>query len=142
MRICNKNEENDAKGGAVMPLFALKSIVVDRELEDPASDYKSSKRLEQFRFSKEAVYFPGFPGNQYLPYDSLSRVLSKNTAISVCGTCGKQLPMVRVRMYYDGGESYKDFLFEKQEKADKLLDAVRARCPELPVERDTTPFGG
>ena len=125
-----------------MPLFALKSIVIDCELEDAAADYKTSKRAEQFRFSQEAVYFPGFPGTQYLPYVSLSRVLSKNTAISVCGTCGKQLPMVRVRMYYDGGASYKDFLFEKQKNADKILDAVRSRCPELPVDRDTTPFGG
>ncbi|MBE6963928.1 MAG: hypothetical protein E7443_04940 [Ruminococcaceae bacterium] len=124
-----------------MPLFALKSLAQSAALEDAAGDYKRSTRAEQFRFSGEAVYFPAFPGTQYLPYAALSRVISRNTAISVKGTCGKQLPMVRVRMYYDGGEFYKDFLFEKQRAADKLLDAVRLYDSAIPVERDTTPFG-
>ena len=124
-----------------MPLFALKSLTA-YTIEDVNADHKTSKRAEQFRVSANAVYFPAFPGDQYLPFASVSNVLSKNTAISVVGTCGKQLPMVRVRVYYDGGESYKDFLFEKQKAADKLLDAIRAFNPELPIVRDLTPFGG
>ena len=124
-----------------MPLFTIKSLAQSSALEDVNTDYKTSRRAEQFRFSKEAVYFPAFPVTQYLPYAALTRVVSKNTAISVKGTCGKQLPMVRLRVYYDGGEFYKDFLFEKQKSADKIMDAVRAYSPEIPVERDITPFG-
>ena len=67
-------------------------------------------------------------------------MLSKNTAISVTGTCGKQLPMVRLRLYYDG-EFYKDLLFEKQKNVDNVLEAIAAARPDLPVVRDTTPFG-
>ena len=124
-----------------MPLFALKSLAQSAVLENAEGDYKKSRRAEQFRFSEEAIYFPAFPGTQYLPYAALSHVVSKNTAISVKGTCGKQLPMVRLRLYYDGGEFYRDFLFEKQKGADKVIDAVRAYSAEIPVERDTTPFG-
>ena len=123
-----------------MALFALKSLSQTRALEDASTDRKISRRVEQFRVSDTAVYFPAFPGDQYLPYEALSHVLSKNTAISVTGTCGKQLPMVRVRLYYDG-EFYKDLLFEKQKNADKLLEAISAFQPEMPIVRDVTPFG-
>ena len=123
-----------------MPLFKLKSLARDCAMENPEEDYRTSRRAEQFRFSAEAIYFPAFPGTQYLPYAALSHVLSKNTAISVTGTCGKQLPMVRLRLHYDG-EFYKDFLFEKQKSVDRVLEAIRARRPELTVDRDIPPFG-
>ena len=123
-----------------MALFTLKSLSQTCALEDPAADRKMSDRVEQFRFSDAAVYFPAFPGDQYLPYEALSHVLSKNTAISVTGTCGKQLPMVRLRLYYDG-EFYKDLLFEKQKNVDRVLDAILAARPDIPLVRDTTPFG-
>ena len=124
-----------------MPIFALKSLARSCSLDDVNADYKTSKRAEQFRFSQNAIYFPAFPGTQYVPYAAVTNVLSKNTAISVKGTCGKQLPMVRLRLYYDGGEFYKDFMFEYQKGVDKVLDAIRAIDPDLPIVRDTTPFG-
>jgi len=123
-----------------MALFALKSLSQTCSLEDASADRKTSRRVEQFRFSDTAIYFPAFPGDQYLPYEALSHVLSKNTAISVTGTCGKQLPMVRLRLYYDG-EFYKDLLFEKQKNVDKVLEAITAFRPDMPIVRDTTPFG-
>ena len=123
-----------------MPLFKLKSLDPDCVLENPEADYRMSRRAEQFRFGAEAIYFPAFPGTQYLPYAALSRVRSKNTAISVTGTCGKQLPMVLLRLHY-GEEFYKDFMFEKQKSVDQVLEAICACCPETPVERDVTPFG-
>ena len=123
-----------------MALFALKSLSQTSSLKNASADRRSSRRVEQFRFSNAAVYFPAFPGDQYLPYEALSHVLSKNTAISVTGTCGKQLPMVRLRLHYDG-EFYKDLLFEKQKNVDKVLDAIVTARPELTIVRDTTPFG-
>ena len=48
--------------------------------------------------------------------------------------------MVRVRLFYEG-EFYQEFLFEKQKQADVLLDAVAAARPDVPVVRDTKPFG-
>lgn len=123
-----------------MALFALKSLSKTCAVEDPNAGYKASRRVEQFRLGEEAVYFPAFPGNQYLPFAALTHVKTRNTSISVTGTCGKQLPMVRLRLYYDG-EFYKDLLFEKQKNVDKVLDAIAVARPEIPVVRDTTPFG-
>ena len=123
-----------------MPLFALKSLSKSCALEDPAAGYKLAHRVEQFRLGEDAIYFPAFPGNQYLPFSALTHVICRNTAISVKGTCGKQLPMVRVRLTYDG-EFYKDFLFEKQKSATHVLDLIRANRPEVPVDLDLRPFG-
>lgn len=122
-----------------MALFALKSLSKTCALEDAAAGYKASRRVEQFRLGDEAVYFPAFPGNQYLPFAALTQVKTRNTAISVTGTCGKQLPMVCVRLSYDG-EFYKDFLFEKKKNADLVVEAIAAKRPELPMDLETEPF--
>ena len=124
-----------------MPLFELKSLSQECSLGAADECYRASRRVEQFRLGEDAIFFGAFPGNRYLPFAALDHVRTKNTAISVIGTCGKQLPMVCLRMHYDG-EFYKDFLFEKQKSADKVLEAVAAARPELTIDRDTTPFGG
>lgn len=123
-----------------MALIPLKSLSQNVGMDSVAADHKAARRVEQFRVGSRAVYFPAFPGDRYLPYEAVERVRSKNTAISVIGTCGKQIPMVLVRLHYDG-EFYKDFLFEKQKSADVLMNAVLAARPDVPLERDTTPFG-
>lgn len=116
-----------------MGLFKIKSLAQSAALEDAEADRRTSQRVEQFRFSDKAIYFPAFPGDQYLAYEALSGVKVRNTALSVTGTCGKQLPMVCVRLFYDG-EFYKDLLFEKWAKADLVLEKIRACCPELPMD--------
>lgn len=120
-----------------MPIFELKSITA-LTLENAKEDYRASKRVEQFRAGGEAIYFPAFPGTQYLPYKSLTAVKSKNTAITVAGTCGKQLPMVCLRLYYDG--IHKDFMFEKSKNVDTVLAAIAACCPGLEIDKDESPL--
>ena len=122
-----------------MPLIKLKSQSERVELENLSEDYRSAKRTEQYRFSQKAIYFPAFPGNRYLPYDALTKALTRNMSLSVTGTCGKQLPMVRLRAYYDG-EFYHDFMFEKPANANAVMDAIAARRPDLPMERETRPL--
>ena len=119
-----------------MALFKMKSLAQDHMLEDAEADYRSSVRAEQFRVSDKAVYFPAFPGTQYISFEAMSQIRVRNTALSVTGTCGKQLPMVCLRAFYDG-EFYQDFMFETQKEADEVLDRIRSRRPELPVDRDT-----
>ena len=116
-----------------MPLFAMKSLAQSASLEDVSGDYKTARRVEQFRISNEAIYFPAFPGNQYLPFEALHHVKVRDTALSVTGTCGKQIPMTCLRLSYDG-EFYKDFLFEKRARAEEVLERIRIRRPELEMD--------
>ena len=116
-----------------MALFAMKSLAQSASLENVSEDYKTASRVEQFRVSDEAIYFPAFPGNQYLPFEALHYVKMRDTALSVKGTCGKQLPMTCLRLSYDG-EFYKDFLFEKRAVVEQVLDRIRSARPDLPMD--------
>ena len=116
-----------------MALFKLKSLSRNHLLEDVELDHRASKRAEQYRISDKALYFPAFPGTQYLAFGAMSEVKVRNTSLCVTGTCGKQLPVTCLRAFYDG-EFYKDFLFEKRAVADKVLERIRACCPKLPMD--------
>ena len=119
-----------------MAIFSLKSLAKSHPLEDPAGDYKTARRAERYRLSANALYFPAFPGTQYLAFSSLTRALTRNTSLPLTGCCGKALPVTRLRLYYDGGEFYRDFTFEKLANANQVLDAIAAARPELPLERE------
>lgn len=121
-----------------MPLFMPKPLSKSHPLEDPAADYKTARRAEQYRVSSQAVYFPAFPGTQYLSFQSLTKALTRNTSLPLTGCCGKALPMTRLRLYYDG-EFYQDLLFEKRPNANQVLDDIAAARPDLPVEREERP---
>lgn len=116
-----------------MPLFAMKSLAQSASLENASENYKTAKKTEQFRVSHEAIYFAAFPGTQYLPFAALHHVKVRDTALSVTGTCGKQLPMTCLRLSYDG-EFYKDFLFEKRARVDEILGLIRERRPDLEMD--------
>ena len=120
-----------------MALFGMKSLAQNHVLEDAEADYRTSVRVEQFRVSDKAIYFPAFPGNQYIPFEAMSQIKVRNTAISVTGTCGKQLPMVCLRTFYDG-EFYQDFMFDKLEDANTALDILHTARPDIPLEREST----
>ena len=55
-----------------MALFGMKSLAQNHVLEDAEADYRTSVRVEQFRVSDKAIYFPAFPGNQYIPFEAMS----------------------------------------------------------------------
>ena len=121
-----------------MPIFMPKPLARSHPLEDPAGDYKASRRAEQFRVSGQAVYFPAFPGTRYLSFRALTKALTRNTSLPLTGCCGKALPMTRLRLYYDG-EFYQDFMFEKLSVANGVLDSIAAARPDLPIEREERP---
>lgn len=117
-----------------MPLFAMKSVSRRHTLENVGEDRRAADRVEQYRVGKEALYIAGFPSDQYLPFAALDRLQAKDTAISPGGCCGSQLPMVCLRLYYDG-ESSQNFLFEKWASVDKVVERIQARRPDLTVEK-------
>ena len=119
-----------------MPLFQVKSQSQTCTLPDAAGDYAAAQRLAQYRLGRDAVYFPAFPATRYIPFAAVSKVMARHTSMPLTGCCGKALPMICVRLFYDG-EFYQDFMFETQKEADAVLDRIRSRRPELPVDRDT-----
>jgi hypothetical protein len=120
-----------------MALFPIKSLSQRCTLDSPDTDYRAAKKVEQYRVSDEALYLAAFPGSQYIPFDALDQVWSKNTALSLTGCCGKQLPMVCLRLGYDG-DIFQNILFEKQSSVDQVLDRIRTRRPDVPIDRNTT----
>lgn len=119
-----------------MPLFQMKPLSKQHTLPDAAGDYRASQKVEQYRVGDKALYISAFPGSQYLAFAALEQVLAKNTTISPGGCCGTQIPMVCLRLTYDGG-FYQNVMIEKWANAEKILERIRACRPDLVIERDT-----
>ncbi len=113
--------------------MAMKSLCPEAALPDPAADRKESRRVEQYRVSGAAIYFKTFPGEKYLPFCAVERAWGQKSSVRLTGCCGKDLPVVVLRVKYSGG-FYKNFTFEKQESADRVLAALREARPEVPQE--------
>lgn len=122
-----------------MGLFELKSLSAHHALETAAEDYRSAQKVAQYRVGREAVYVPAFPGNRYVPFSAVTRAFSKNSSLPIKGTCGKAIPVVKVRVFYDG-EFYQELLVEKRQDADLILDRIAAARPDVPIERETRKF--
>lgn len=122
-----------------MPLFELKSLCGDCSLEDASADYRAAKRVGQYKMSGQAIYVAAFPGTKYLPFAGLTKAQTRNTSLNVTGCCGKSLPMICLRAFYDG-EFYQDFLFEKQAEVERALDTIRTARPDLPLDLETRPL--
>ena len=119
-----------------MPLFQLKSLSQTCTLPNAAGDHSASQRLAQYRLGREAVYFPAFPGSRYVPFAAVSKVMARYTSMPLTGCCGKALPMICVRLFYDG-EFYQDFMFDKLEDANTALDILHTARPDIPLERES-----
>ena len=112
----------------------LRSMSLTCRLEDAAADLKGSDRAAQYRVTDRAIYVPAFPGKRYIPFDAVSHAWVKETSLPLTGCCGKQLPMFRLRLRYDGGEVYQDFLFEKEALARSILSRVLTQNPAISQE--------
>ncbi len=113
--------------------MAMKSLCPEFVLPDPAADRKVSGRVEQYRVSGTAIYFKTFPGEKYLPFSAVERAWAQKSSMPLTGCCGKDLPVVILRVKYSGG-FYRNFTFEKRESAERVLAALREARPEVPQE--------
>lgn len=132
LRLDVHERREEGKEVPAMPLFQIRSLSPAAALADAAADYRTARRVEQYRLSARAIYFPAFPGTRYVPFAAVTRAVAKSSSMPVKGCCGKELPVVRVRLFYDG-EFYQDFLLEKAASASRVLSAVRALRPEAEI---------
>ena len=119
-----------------MALFELKSVSDIHRIENAAADHRAAAKVAQYRVSSQAVYFPAFPGDRYIPFAAVTRAISRNSGLPVKGTCGKAIPVVRVKIFFDG-EFYQEFVVERAAQANQILDALAAARPDIPIDRET-----
>ena len=113
--------------------MALRSVCPGHELSDPREDYRTSIRIEQYRFSNQAVYIAAFPGAKYIPFSAVRQAWIQDSLLPVTGTCGKALPVTIMRVRYSG-KYYQTFTFEKRINAQKALDMIRSGAPNAVFE--------
>ncbi|MBQ2738809.1 MAG: hypothetical protein IJE22_05005 [Oscillibacter sp.] len=118
-----------------MALFELKSVSEHHRIENAAADHRGARKIAQYRVSDKAVYFPAFPGDRYIPFAAVTKAISRNSGLPVKGTCGKAIPVVRVKLFYDG-EFYQEFVVERAEQANAILDALAAARPDVDIDRE------
>ena len=72
----------------------MQSICPDIVLEDPREDYKTAVRVEQYRVSRQAIYFAAFPGTRYLPFRAVRQAWAQKAAEQVLALLADGCPDV------------------------------------------------
>lgn len=103
--------------------------------EELLADKKGCRRFGPCGVGEKALYLNSFYFDRrfYVPYSAVRRVY-KRIAMSKGGFSGKgmfaSIPYLVVE--YDGGQE-KQCIFKREEDVDRLLEAVKERCPGLPL---------
>ena len=101
-----------------------------RTVADPKQDAKNGVRIEQYRISREAVYFPK---EQDLLISDIRRVWIQSSRLSVVGACGRGIPVFVVRLDH-GAEKKVNLMIEKQENAERMVQLLSEANPSIVVE--------
>ena len=99
-------------------------------VSDPKADAKSGVRIEQYRISRQAVYFPR---EQYLLIEDIKRTWIQSSTLSVVGSCGRGIPVFVVRLDH-GAEKKVSLMVEKRENAEKMIALLQEISPSIRVE--------
>ena len=115
-----------------MPLLEPKPVKPELAMENVREDYQRAAHAGQHRASQKAIYFPGFPATQYVPYPALTSVTVRNSALPTTGCCGKELPVIKMNLrWQDGG---RELVIDPPKHAQTLLDGIRTARPDLAVD--------
>lgn len=115
-----------------MSLRELKSLCPGAQLPNALEDQRNAARVAQFRVSEKAFYLPAFPGGQYVLFSCLTGVVLRNASLSTIGCCGKELPVLKLTLRWDGGE--RELIIDPPKHADTILNYIRAACPQLDID--------
>lgn len=115
-----------------MSLLEPRSLCPGIRLPDAGEDCRQASRIAQFRVSEKALYLPAFPGWQYVPFQGMTHVILRNASLATIGCCGKELPVLKLIVRFDGGE--RDMVIDPPKHADTVLNRIRAARPVLDVD--------
>ena len=112
--------------------MAFKAMYGNAPTADLKADYQAAVKFGVFRIGKEALYVPAFPtGAKYVPLTALDGAWVQKSAMSPKGCCGGQIPVFVLHVRY-GKEFYQNLTFEKEQEANRALDLLKERRPDLP----------
>lgn len=113
-----------------MGLTKFIPVIRDATLDDPGSDFKHARPVEQYRVGSRALYIPdGFFKWEYIPkreIHAVIRTMVTQTGQSRIAPYSVQRPMVRI-MYHDG---FRCLDMEHERNAQLLKELVYDRDGE------------
>lgn len=88
-------------------------------LENVDSDYKTAKRIGQFKISENAIYKPD---NTYLPFSAVTEYTHDKTSVHVSGCCAGGVPVDRLILDTLNGRY--PFIFDKAKDVQKVVEKI------------------
>lgn len=117
--------------------MAWECVVKGKELADVRRDRRGSKSIEKYNVSEQAVYFETY----YLPIAAIQSVRVQPSVYRPNHSCGRGLPVFKVRMDY-GGEKPAVLMLEKEDNAERIMSMICAANPDVIVEEYLDPRTG
>ena len=98
-------------------------IVPGKELPDAAEDFRTAKRIEQYRVSEKALYLPEGLRWKYLPFDAVDKAEESFRVISAghCVPVREKRP--EIDLMTEAGTVH--ISLEKQANMQKLLESLK-----------------
>ena len=98
------------------------SMVSTSELADPSADFKTAKRVEQYRISPSALYIPCGLAWKYIPLSEIEKAEESHRTVSAghCVTVELRRPALEVT--FKGGEA--SLNLEKPDSLQTLLGII------------------
>ena len=106
-------------------MFAPTSLIEGISLASPAEDFKTARRVEQYRVSSAALYIPaGFRWN-YIPFSAIQTMEESHFSV----TAGKCVAVTEKRpsLHLDTAGGSFDLPLEKAESLQTVLNAIREK---------------
>lgn len=91
-------------------------------LENVEADYKTAKRVGQFKVSANAIYKPD---GTYLPFAAVTETTHDKTSVHVSGCCAGGVPVDRIILDTEKGRF--PFIFDTAKDVQKILDVIEGR---------------
>ena len=105
-------------------MFKPSSLLEGKQIDDPAGDFRSAKRVEQYRVSKKALYIPSGLRWTYLPLFEIRSAGESQRVVSA----GKCVSVVEHRPVLEITTERKtvQLNLEKPASLEILLEAIRS----------------
>ena len=104
-------------------MFTPGSLLEGKQIDDPAGDFRSAKRIEQYRVSERALYIPSGLRWTYIPLSEICELAESQRVVSAgkCVSVVEHRPVLEVRT----AQGAFTLNLEKTASMEALLRAVR-----------------